>query len=270
MSNDLTAHRNVCSEGTVGSTPKRFLSLALLWTVASLSGCASINKALQEAAAKNAARRAAAKAPVQVQWRQPRFSAVPQSAARRPAGDLSVVATPVVYQKQMSETYSDTEIGRNTEGSVLYCRKYVPIARVGPPQMGFTLTIVNQLARVFRSAGSVISLNINGQDVAFDQSGIREFLDVMVLPGGRTQVTVWGPPLESLPDTGTIGLLLYDVVLAVDAAGNTTKKQNYDWFFTYSLETVSETEPVRFETVAVDRPGERPVPRSVPGAHCPP
>ncbi len=234
-----------------------------------LPACAAINKAWEESGEADAARRSAESAPARLQWAQPSFTMVPASASQRSGGGLSVAATPVGYELVRSETHSDTQVASNAQGSIVYCRKYTPTASIAPRQMGFTLTIVNGMDRVFRSAGAVISLNIDGQAVAFDQTGISDFLDVVVLPGGRTQVSVWGPSLERLRGTGTVGLLLFDVVSAVDAAGNTTEKQNYEWYFTYSLTQMSEVMPVRFETVAVDRPGGPAVPRTVRGLRCP-
>ena len=50
-----------------------------------------------------------------------------------------------------------------------------------------------------------------------------------------------------IPGKCTIGIFLYDVVTATDVAGNTTEKQNYEWYFTYTTDHVTDTAEIRVE-----------------------
>ncbi len=133
----------------------------------------------------------------------PSLAATAGSQPTQAKGGTSLAVTPLVYEKHTTETPMDFEytpgfVDRmgTKPGSHFYHRKVMPSASVTPDHLGFTATLINQLDHVFRSTGAVVSLNVDGKTIAFDATGIKNFLDVLVLPGGRTQVTIWGPPIS--------------------------------------------------------------------------
>lgn len=204
-------------------------------------------------------------------WSLPRFVQASESNATQAKDGVTIAVTPVVFQVQKEETVSDGASSTMNTGAKYFCRTWTPTASVTPDRIAFTVTIVNGLDRVFRSAGAVVSLNLDSRAIAFDQSGIKEFLDVIVVPRGQAQVTVWGPPLSVLGRSGTVALFVYDVVTSVDAAGSATKKQNFTWYYSYTLESQSEAVPIRGQLLAVPPGGGSPQPTTVLFAPpCPP
>ena len=109
-----------------------------------------------------------------------------------------------------------------------------------PRRLTFTVRINNKLPRVFRGQGAVVQFNVAGKLVPFDKVNYTEFLNGIVPPQNENEFAIYGPLLDSLPQKGTIGISLYDVVTAKDAAGNVTERQNYEWFFSYTMQPVTQ------------------------------
>ena len=114
-----------------------------------------------------------------------------------------------------------------------------------PDRLQFLIKINNKLSRVFRGAGTVVQFNVGGKLLAVEQAGYAEMLQAIVPPRTEHQLKISGPPLDLLSDNATIGLFLYDVVTAVDAAGNVTEKQNFEWYFNYTTKVAEETGEVK-------------------------
>lgn len=188
-------------------------------------------------------------------WIMPSFTPTAETQPIVAKGGVSLGATPAVYQRHIAEVQRDSALGNMTPGinysnpTSWYIRSFRPSVSVTPSDIAFTLTVINNLDRVFRSAGAVISLNVDGRTISFDQSGISEFLDVVLVPRAQAQVTIDGPPLSVLQPSGTIALFVYDVVVAVDAAGNPTAKENWSWYYTYTMDPQSQT--VKFRESAL-------------------
>ncbi len=108
-----------------------------------------------------------------------------------------------------------------------------------PPGLAFLVTIKNGMSRVFRGAGAVVQFNVDSHILAVEQSSYVEFLNVLIPPNNEAQVTISGPTLASLRDGATFGVFLYDVVTAIDNAGNVTKRDNFEWYFRVNRQRVS-------------------------------
>jgi hypothetical protein len=75
------------------------------------------------------------------------------------------------------------------------------------------------------------------------------------LPQQEGDYEVSGPDLSVLPDNSTIGLFLYDMVTATDAAGNPTKRTNFEFYYTLSRQQKSQDMPVTVRRVMLDPSG---------------
>jgi len=128
-------------------------------------------------------------------------------------------------------------------------RKEVPYYEVTPEQVKFKVKVYNNLGHVLRLAGTVISFQVAGKMVALDKSGYEDFLNGIILPRQEMEYEIVGPSINSLPDSCTIALLLYDIVTKTDAAGNPTERTNFEWYYSYSKEIVTELETVNVQKV---------------------
>ena len=107
---------------------------------------------------------------------------------------------------------------------------------VEPANLSFLVTVNNKMPRVFHGAGTVVQFNVGGRVLAVNQSGYANLMGAIVPPQQQQQFTITGPTLAELGAAqGIIGVFLYDVVTGQNAAGVVTEKQNYEWYFDYTL-----------------------------------
>jgi hypothetical protein len=125
--------------------------------------------------------------------------------------------------------------------------------QVGPKEIKFKLKISNRLDRVLRLAGAVVQWQVAGKAVSVDKSGSQELLSGIILPRQEGEFDVFGPDWASLPDKSTIALFLYDVVTATDAAGNPTKRSNFEFLYTISRQEKQDSFPIVRKQVGVSQ-----------------
>ena len=113
--------------------------------------------------------------------------------------------------------------------------------RVRPTELTLLLTIRNQMDRVFRGAGAVVQFTVDQSVQAVEQSKYLEFLNTPITPGSETQIRMRGPSLPALRDGATFGVLLFDVVTAIDNAGNISNRDNFEWYFEVRHEVIRRT-----------------------------
>lgn len=135
-------------------------------------------------------------------------------------------------------------VSRETHQEFDEVRYVRPVA--GDGAVTFLVTVTNQMERVFRGQGSIFQFAVGGQVVASNAVNYAPFQNAIVPPGGEIQVEVRGPSLGTLGGNETLALNIFDIVTAVDGAGNVTQLENAEWF--YSIERESR------EVLA---PGER-------------
>ena len=188
---------------------------------------------------------------VRLTWDVPKLVPLQQTPSVQEKGGLWMSLVPPLYSTERRTRTEDIPTkgplgGLWTTPNIKYFdRREIPYAVVTPGQLRFTLTVNNKLDHLFRGAGSLVSLNVAGNTTALDQSGYAELLNLILPPRAQNQINIVGPSLESLPPQGTIGVFVYDVVTQVDAAGNPTKRENFEWYFDYSTHAVSKVDTVK-------------------------
>ena len=152
------------------------------------------------------------------------YSCVPSSKTTRAAVDPSlgdyITRPPATNPQQPPVFVEDTQ---------------TPTLLAAPDRLVFSITIKNNLPRVFRGSGTVVMYNIGGKNQNVDQSNFSELNNLIVPPQTEAQVTIYGPPLAQIDPQQKLALYLYDVVTKTDAAGNVTQKQNFEWDYKYTL-----------------------------------
>ncbi|NNM85875.1 MAG: hypothetical protein HKL96_09010 [Phycisphaerales bacterium] len=125
-----------------------------------------------------------------------------------------------------------------TTAPSVYVRKTVStVGRVAPDRIKFLLTIDNEMPRVFYGKGTVVQFDVGGRLQPVNQRGYTNLLGEILPPRQQQQITIVGPRLSSLTKpSGMIGLFLYDVVTKENEAGVVVEKENFHWYFKYTLE----------------------------------
>lgn len=196
----------------------------------------------------------APKPTVAITTKVPVIVALPETKEAQEKGGVEIAVVPVAYQAVKKETTTTKLVAPNfgetlgasiatggkSQSLVLVERTTESHLAVNPPRLAFTVRINNKLNRVFRGQGSVVQVNVDGKMLSFDRIDYKPFTNGIVPPRNEASVSISADALSLLPDKGTIGIFLYDVVTATDVAGNTTEKQNYEWFFSYTTKVVEE------------------------------
>lgn len=188
--------------------------------------------------------------------RVPVITALPETKEAQEKGGVEIALVPVSYQAEKSEKTTTRQAnpsfggmvaisivtGGNSGGQVYIQQVKEQQLSVRPERLKFTVRVNNKLSRVFRGQGSVVQFNVAGKLQPFGKTDYAEFISGIVPPRNEAEFMIAGPSLDSLPEKGTIGIFLYDVVTSTDIAGNVTEKQNYEWYFSYELK--SETQNI--------------------------
>ncbi len=122
-------------------------------------------------------------------------------------------------------------------------RREIPYLLVEPTNVVFKVRINNQLERVLRLAGTVVTFQVAGKQQVVEPSVNQNVANRIILPRQEMEFDIPGPAIDQMPDNATFAFYLYDIVTATDAAGNATKRSNFEWIYTLSKETKTEQLP---------------------------
>jgi hypothetical protein len=177
----------------------------------------------------------------------PTITALDETKESQTKGGLVISIAPVEYAADAADVRTVRQIQPPLGATFLegdepqvYVQTVVETkARVKPPRLEFLVTVNNQMPRVFHGAGTVVQFDVGGKLLAVDQRGYSDLQNAIVPPRTEQQIRIYGPRLDRVPSTGTLGVFLYDVVTNQNDAGVVTEKQNFEWYFT--LKTVNQT-----------------------------
>ncbi len=169
---------------------------------------------------------------------------------------VKVVVSLDTFKCEIAHEPKSEKIGESPDGRYQYFDDIKePHLVVTPKIVSFHVTVHNQMSHILRLAGSVISFQMDGKQITLQKEGYKDFMDGIIIPRSAGEYTIQGPPLTALPqgkDQIAIALLIYDVVVETDAAGNATKRENFQWFYTCSLKKVEQKAQLTAERRKVD------------------
>jgi len=189
----------------------------------------------------------------QISCKIPNITPLPETKPSQEKGGLEITIVPATYKAVRSDklviTPAAPTIGEQLFGPTAAQRAQltfvqetvVPQLKTQPERLQFAIRINNKLSRVFRGQGAVVQLNVAGKLMPINRSDYAEFVDCIVPPRNESELKVYGPAIDTIPEKATIGIFLYDVVTATDTAGNVTEKQNYEWYFTYETKLAQDS-----------------------------
>ncbi len=193
----------------------------------------------------------------QISCKIPNITPLPETVPSQEKGGLEITIVPANYKAVRQDkniiTQPEPNLGEALLGPSAERRstmtfiqqEYIPQLKAQPNRLQFAVRINNKLARVFRGQGSVVQINVAGKLMPINRADYAEFVDGIVPPRNEAELKIFGPALDSIPEKGTIGIFLYDVVTATDTAGNVTEKQNYEWYFKYETTLAEESAETR-------------------------
>ncbi|MEK7675430.1 MAG: hypothetical protein AAB676_06320 [Verrucomicrobiota bacterium] len=192
-----------------------------------------------------------------ISCRLPTIAPLPETKPSQEKGGLEITIVPANYKAVRQEKHVITPTEPNFGEALLgppqdqratmtfVEEKFIPQLKSQPNRLQFAVRINNKLSRVFRGQGSVVQINVAGKLMPINRSDYAEFVEGIVPPRNETELKIYGPAVDDIPEKGTIGIFLYDVVTATDTAGNVTEKQNYEWYFAYETQLAQESAELR-------------------------
>jgi hypothetical protein len=168
-----------------------------------------------------------------------------ETPASQTKGGLGISVAPADYSVKLFRTvtyqvaqppFVAAMVG--TTAPSVYVRKTVStVGRVAPGRIKFLVTIDNEMPRVFYGKGTVVQFDVGGRLQPVNQRGYTNLMGEILPPRQQQQITIVGPRLSALTKpSGMIGLFLYDVVTKENQAGVVVEKENFHWYFKYTLE----------------------------------
>jgi len=191
----------------------------------------------------------------------PTITAMPETKEAQEKGGVEIAVVPALYKSekknksvlaQARPPFAALLLNPDSKNQVYVVETTTAYLEPEPKRLQFTVRVNNKLPRVFRGQGAVVQINVAGKMIPFGNLDYKEFIDGIVPPRNEAEFNIYGPALSSLPEKGTIGIFLYDVVTATDTAGNVTDKQNYEWYFDYSTKRVEETAAIQTRQGFID------------------
>jgi hypothetical protein len=152
--------------------------------------------------------------------------------------NAEIVPVESPFQPGFKEMFHIPCVGTRTgNGMSYYITSFQPQTVVKPEHLVIHLHITNQLPRIFRGAGAVVQMNVQGKSIHLNPEGYGDFVNAIIPPRESQDFDIIGPLVSDLPPRATIGVFLYDVVTKMDDAGNIKEKQDFEWFYSWATQT---------------------------------
>lgn len=124
-----------------------------------------------------------------------------------------------------------------------------------PANLRFAVKINNQMDGTLRMAGSIVTYQVDGKPLQVPAANYAEFVASIIPRRQNIETFINGPPVDQLKETGGKVLVsIDDVITERDAAGNPTKRSNFEWIFSYSMERVTKTDLITVTPMVETRP----------------
>ncbi len=162
---------------------------------------------------------------------------------------ISVAVPKFSVERVISTNYKQIDESTILLNKYTFEKEVKPYYSMNPSQLSFSVKIYNNLDHVLRLAGTIISLQADGQLLQFEKSNYNNFLNGILLPKEEKQFDIPGPSTESLPSKCTLGLFIYDVISEMDKAGNPIEKSNFQWYFDFNKKNITEMDSIKTQIV---------------------
>lgn len=173
----------------------------------------------------------------------PSMTPIGDTSATQTKAGITIAVAPVQYKmepayesrvRRVAPGFKETLMMPHNQNDAFVERTCIPAIKIIPDRIRFQVTVSNQMSRVFHGAGIVVQFNIAGKLIATDEKGYSDVANAIIPPRSQQQFEIYGPQLNTLPQKGALSLFFYDVVTDVDAAGNVSDKQNFEWDFQFT------------------------------------
>jgi len=184
----------------------------------------------------------------------PRLSYTEGAAALQTKSGVSVELIPVTYglakrvktaEQDKSRPFLYIEPDANRETVRWFDKVETPYYVPDPPNLRFAVKIGNQMDGTLRLAGSIVTYQVDGKPLQVPAANYAEFVSSIIPRRQTVETFINGPPVNQLKETGgQVFVSIDDIITERDAAGNPTKRSNFEWIFSYSMERVTKSDQI--------------------------
>lgn len=135
-----------------------------------------------------------------------------------------------VYQRSLKKKFKLIKVNDNGTDEYNITDKPVRL-ELSPNRLKLNLSVTNNLSHVLRFHGAVPTLNVDGKNLPIDEETKNELLRAVLTPYTNLDLTIDCIRLSALENAKTVTFAIYDVITAVDAANNPTKRTTFEWIF---------------------------------------
>lgn len=158
-----------------------------------------------------------------------------------PSSFDTVRSTACIYKRNEGALLFEYLLDAPTETHTRLQEEKLNILRVIPSKLTLSVTIQNQMERVFRGEGAVVQFLVDESIEDVEESQYLDLIEILIPPGGERQIQIQGPSVGALQEGSTISLKLFDVVTSIDQAGNILRRDNFEWNFRVQQATIRRT-----------------------------
>jgi hypothetical protein len=118
---------------------------------------------------------------------------------------------------------------------------------IKPEKVMFLITIKNNQNRVLKLRDCAMVVLMNNIQYSFPDPKVRmDWENTLVMSNFSTNVTIPGPSIRELDNPKSIEVFINDIPTKIDDAGNTIKRENFDWLFSCSSEEKTEKGTINY------------------------
>jgi hypothetical protein len=187
---------------------------------------------------------------IQLESKIPSIALAEETPAEQVKSTVKIIVSMVPFEKKIVYVEKVKKI-QSRDGRIkperYEVKDYIetPTLTTAPDHVSFKIAFYNQGNRIIRLISSVVQYQLDGQNVALEKKGYEEFMNGIILPHQSSEFKIDGPSIDSLPikekDNFVVGIFFYDIPIETDEAGNPTKRENFQWYFTCKNEKVQAT-----------------------------
>ena len=180
-----------------------------------------------------------------MELQKPTLTLAPNYQYENEVDGVVVTLTPVEFEeKEYFQRTIEEKPSLITVGGVhTYDVTETPVYQYEPKNVNLKLSITNRLSHVLRMKDCVVSFTVDGKPYA--GLDVEELTSSVLVPNQSWEGQIYGPSCAELKTPCNMVFSIYDVVTAVDAANNPTKRTNFEWVFTYDVENVQKEAQIK-------------------------
>lgn len=187
-------------------------------------------------------------APYEVTYELPVLKAVEQTKQDQVKGGVTVSCevTPFEAVKTMYEEKEIATADPNKPGYDIYKVGTKARYEVKPGDVWFNIRIKNNQDRILKLKDVAIVMLVDGVAYNIPDEAKQDWVGGMLVKGFEKTQRIRGPKISGLATDKIVYVSINDVPTAYNAAGEVTKKENFEWYYQVAREKVTKQEMTEY------------------------